>query len=249
MYTDLLALLFTLAGVTLAEMGDKTQLLAMALATKYETHQVLIGISIAIVLLSSTAVALGNYITRFEGLQIWIQGIAALSFLIFGLWTLVEKGEGEDENTRVKLSPVLTVIAAFFIAELGDKTQLATMAFATRFPQSPVAVFIGGTFGLVIANAVGIVFGGFISKRISERAMKIASSFVFMLFGFIGCYQVAADMLKLNIYMIIFALGILAVVTGYISITLVKKYGSQVHGCEEGVEDDKTPHENNKFGG
>ncbi len=225
MSSQVLAFLLTLAGVTLAEMGDKTQLLAMAFAAKYKPKKVFLGITIAIVLLSSTAVAVGNYITRFEGLQIWIQSLAAISFIGFGLWTLSKKEDAEEENaeTRFKLGPVMTVAIAFFIAELGDKTQLATMAFAAKFPESPIGVFLGGTFGLIIANLIGIGLGDIISRHISEKTMTIISASVFMLFGLLGSYQVATGMLGYSIQTALIAIVSLAALLMIVSSWLIRR--------------------------
>ena len=100
MYSTLIAMLFSAGAVVLAEMGDKTQLLAMAFATKYQASKVLIGVFIATVFNHALAVAVGNYITRFDSAQIWIQGIASLSFIFFGLWTIRgDKLEGEENRT------------------------------------------------------------------------------------------------------------------------------------------------------
>lgn len=132
MYADLIAFSFAVGAVVLAEMGDKTQLLAMAFATKYKAFKVLIGVFIATVFNHALAVAVGNYLTRFDSAQVWIQAIASLSFIFFGLWTIRgDKLEGE-ENRKSKYGAIATVAIAFFLAEMGDKTQLATIALATN---------------------------------------------------------------------------------------------------------------------
>ena len=128
----------SLIFVVLAEMGDKTQLLAMAFATRYKATTVLWGVFVATALNHLLAVAVGNYLTTFIPLA-WIQIAAAASFILFGLWTLRgDRLEGEDE--RFSFSPFWTVAIAFFVAEMGDKTQLATVALAAKY-QSPVAVW------------------------------------------------------------------------------------------------------------
>ncbi|MGD9474210.1 MAG: TMEM165/GDT1 family protein, partial [Eubacteriaceae bacterium] len=153
MYTGFIAFLFAVGAVVLAEMGDKTQLLAMAFATRFKASKVMMGVFIATVFNHALAVAVGNYITRFDSAQIYIQGIASLSFIFFGLWTIRgDKLEGE-ENRTTRFGPVITVAIAFFIAEMGDKTQLATIALATQFPDAPIWVLIGTTTGMLIADA------------------------------------------------------------------------------------------------
>ncbi len=222
MYSTLIAFLFSVGAVTLAEMGDKTQLLAMAFATKYKAAKVLLGVFLATILNHALAVAAGNFITKFSSVEIWIQGIAALSFVFFGLWTIRgDKLEGE-ENRKTRFGAVMTVAIAFFIAELGDKTQLATIALATRFPENPVGILLGTTTGMLIADAIGIVVGVVMCKRIPERTIKLVSAGVFILFGFIGSYQVATDKLKLGIPAAMGILVCLMAGTGIAAYYLIK---------------------------
>lgn len=222
MYSTLLAFLFSAGAVTLAEMGDKTQLLAMAFATKYNATKVLIGVFIATVVNHALAVAVGNYITQFDSAQVWIQGIAALSFIFFGLWTIRgDKLEGE-ENRISKFGPIITVAIAFFIAEMGDKTQLATIALATKFPSDPLGILMGTTTGMLIADGIGIVIGVVMCRKIPERTIKLVSAGVFILFGFLGTYQVAKNSLALSIGVIAGVLTILALITGIATFILIK---------------------------
>jgi putative Ca2+/H+ antiporter (TMEM165/GDT1 family) len=199
MDTMLIAFLFSAGAVVLAEMGDKTQLLAMAFATKYKASKVMIGVFIATVFNHALAVAVGNFITQFETAQIWIQGVASLSFVFFGLWTIRgDKLEGE-ENRISKYGPVITVTIAFFLAEMGDKTQLATIALATKFPSSPAGILMGTTTGMLIADAIGIIVGIVLCKKIPEKRIKLISAGAFILFGLIGTYQVASERLHLGL--------------------------------------------------
>jgi len=196
--TFLMAYLFSASAVVLAEMGDKTQLLAMAFATKYKASKVMIGVFIATVFNHALAVAVGNFITRFDTAQIWIQGIASLSFVFFGLWTIRgDKLEGE-ENRVSKYGPIVTVTIAFFLAEMGDKTQLATIALATKFPATPVGILLGTTTGMLIADGIGIIVGIVLCKKIPERKIKAVSAAAFILFGLIGIYQVTSQQLRLD---------------------------------------------------
>ncbi len=214
MQMSLIAYLFSTGAVVLAEMGDKTQLLAMAFATKYKASKVLIGVLIATVLNHALAVAVGNYITRFESAQIWIQGLASLSFIFFGLWTIRgDKLEGE-ENRTTKYGAIVTVCIAFFIAEMGDKTQLATIALAAKFPADPVWVLGGTLTGMMIADAIGIILGVVMCKKIPERTVKLVSAGAFILFGLIGSYQVAREQLHMSSGGIAACLIALVVVTG-----------------------------------
>jgi putative Ca2+/H+ antiporter (TMEM165/GDT1 family) len=222
MYSNFIAFLFAAGAVVLAEMGDKTQLLAMAFATKYKASKVMIGVFVATVFNHALAVAAGNLITRFESAQIWIQGMASLSFIFFGLWTIRgDRLEGEEERVS-KFGAVATVTIAFFIAEIGDKTQLATIALATKFPTSPVWILLGTTTGMLIADGIGIIVGVVLCRRIPERTIKHISAGAFILFGFLGCYQVASENMSLSVPVIIGILAVLALVTGLFSYYLIK---------------------------
>lgn len=172
--------------VTIAEMGDKTQLLAMAMATRFKAAEVLIGVFLATILNHGLAVALGEFLTTKIPLG-YIQVAAALSFIGFGLWTLRgDKLEGE-ENRKTRFGPIGTVAVAFFIAELGDKTQLATIALAVKY-QAAVMILMGTTIGMVIADAFGIWVGVLMGRKIPENIVKAISAGIFILFGILGLY-------------------------------------------------------------
>ncbi len=180
------AFLLSMSVVMLAEMGDKTQLLAMAFATRYKATTVLWAVFWATLLNHLLAVAVGNYLTHFIPIQ-YIQIAAAVSFILFGLWT-IRGDELNNEDKRFSFSPFWTVAIAFFIAEMGDKTQLATVALAAKY-QSTIPVWMGTTTGMVIADAIGIIIGIVIGKKIPERAVKWFAAIIFILFGLIGLYQ------------------------------------------------------------
>ncbi|MCX7842421.1 MAG: TMEM165/GDT1 family protein [Clostridia bacterium] len=218
----LLAFLFSVGAVTLAEMGDKTQLLAMAFATKYKAHKVLTGVFIATVFNHAIAVAAGNLITRISGAEAWIQGIASLSFIFFGLWTIRgDRLEGE-ENRKSRFGAVMTVTIAFFIAELGDKTQLATIALAAKFPQSPIGILMGTTAGMLIADAIGIAVGVVMCKRIPEKTIKLVSAGAFAVFGLIGLYQVGVDKLQMALPQVAAILAVITAITAAAAYYIIK---------------------------
>jgi putative Ca2+/H+ antiporter (TMEM165/GDT1 family) len=217
-----IAFLFSVGAVTLAEMGDKTQLLAMAFATRFKASKVMMGVFAATVLNHALAVAVGNLLTRFQAVEVWIQGLATLSFIFFGLWTIRgDRLEGEEKHTS-KYGAVLTVAIAFFIAELGDKTQLATIALAARFPQNPAAVLMGTTTGMLIADYVGIWVGVVACRRIPERTLKLTSAAAFILFGLIGIYQMATVKWGWNPMAAVGGVAGIAALTGIIACKLLK---------------------------
>ncbi len=189
------AFLFSLTAVVLAEMGDKTQLLAMAFAARYKALPVMIGVMIATVFNHGVAVAVGSYIAGLSWAQNWIQGLAAISFVFFGLWTLHGDTLNGEENRVGKFGPVVTVAIAFFIAEMGDKTQLATIALSAKFSVDPIFVLMGTTAGMLLADGIGVIVGVALGKKIPQRKVKLVSAAAFILFGFIGCYQLAVTQL------------------------------------------------------
>jgi Ca2+/H+ antiporter, TMEM165/GDT1 family len=179
------AYLASLTFVVLAEMGDKTQLLAMAFASRYRWQTVMWGVFAATLVNHLLAVLLGNYLTSVVPLH-YIQIAASASFIIFGLWTL--RGDKLDnEDKRFNFNPFWTVAVAFFLAEMGDKTQLATVALATKY-ESVIQIWLGTTTGMVIADAIGIIFGIVLGKKIPERAIKWFAALIFIFFGVLGLY-------------------------------------------------------------
>ncbi len=181
------AFIASLIFVVLAEMGDKTQLLAMAFAARYSARQVLWAVFLATLANHALAVLAGRFLTTVIPTDI-ISLMAATSFIIFGLWTLRgDKLEGEDKK-ETRFGPVLTVGIAFFLAEMGDKTQLATVSLAVKYSDM-FHVLMGTTVGMVLADAFGIILGVVVRKHLPDKAIKWMSAVVFILFGFAGVYQ------------------------------------------------------------
>jgi len=180
------AFIASLIFVVLAEMGDKTQLLAMAFAAKYRWQTVMWAVFVATAVNHLMAAAAGSYLALIVPMA-YIKTAAAISFIIFGLWTIRGDTLG-DEDKRFNFSPFWTVAIAFFIAEMGDKTQLATIALAVEY-NTIIRVWIGTTIGMVISNAIGIIVGNVMGKHIPERAIKWFSALVFIAFGIYGLYE------------------------------------------------------------
>ena len=179
------AYITSLVFVVLAEMGDKTQLLAMAFASRYRWQTVMFAVFVATLLNHLLAVVAGSVLTNIVPLQ-YIQIAGAASFILFGLWTL-RGDELKDVDKKFKYSPFWTVAIAFFIAEMGDKTQLATVALATRF-DSIIQIWLGTTSGMMVADALGIIVGIVLGKKIPERLIKWFAAIVFISFGVLGIY-------------------------------------------------------------
>jgi len=176
----------SVAMVVLAEMGDKTQLLAMAMATRFPARAVLWGVFFATILNHALAVALGTYLGASIDLQM-VQMVASASFIAFGLWTIRGDSLNGEDKRRAILGPIMTVTVAFFFVEMGDKTQLATVALAAKY-SDPLATLLGTTTGMIIADAIGIYIGVVAGKKIPEKTIKWVSALIFIAFGFIGLY-------------------------------------------------------------
>jgi Ca2+/H+ antiporter, TMEM165/GDT1 family len=186
-------------AVVLAEMGDKTQLLAMAFAVRIRWQTVLWAVLAATLVNHLMAVAAGNVITEFFPIS-WIKLAAAASFILFALWTIRgDTLDGEDQGSG--RSPFWTVAIAFFFAEMGDKTQLMTIALAADEAckvggtglvckiQQIVPVWLGTTTGMMIADAFGIVVGIVLQNHIPERMVKWFAAACFGGFGLIGLHE------------------------------------------------------------
>lgn len=195
--------------IFIAEMGDKTQILAMAFATQFAIREVLTGVFIGSFLNHGLAVILGVYLSSVIPMNL-VQIIAGLLFISFALWTL--KVEEEEGSVDKKKGPILTVALAFFIGELGDKTQLTAITISVN-SNYPLNVLLGTVSGMVIVSGVGIYIGYKVGKKVPEGIIKIVSAFVFLAFGLIKLYQSLPDnYLTLN-YIIPFVIVLSIIIT------------------------------------
>jgi putative Ca2+/H+ antiporter (TMEM165/GDT1 family) len=174
--------------VTIAEMADKTQLLTLSLACRYPARKVLIGVALAVAVLNLVAVVIGAVAGRFIPITAVKIGAGAL-FLGFGLWNLLAKDKPqatEECEVRSDKYVILAVMGAFLIAEIGDKTQLATLSLGARFEGSilnSVGVWLGATVGMILANALAVIIGHAAGRRVPEKLMKRISGVLFVGFG------------------------------------------------------------------
>lgn len=173
----------SLGVIFVAELGDKSQLMALAFATRYRTVPVLIAITLATGLVHLVSVAIGGALGSALPIDA-INIVGAVSFVFFGFWTLrgEELTEKDRESTKVSSKHIIIAVGTvFFLAELGDKTMLATVALATK--EGLVGTWIGSTVGMVIADGLAIVVGKALGDRLQARTIRIASSIVFFAFA------------------------------------------------------------------
>ncbi len=168
--------------VALAEIGDKTQLLAFMLAARFRRPwPIIAGILIATVANHAFAGAVGTWITTLVGPDVlrWVLG---LSFLAMAVWILIPDKIDDDELTAPKLGVLGTTIVAFFLAEMGDKTQIATVALAAQYG-AYVAVVAGTTLGMMIANVPAVVAGDRVAHRLPVRLIHGVAASLFAVLG------------------------------------------------------------------
>jgi putative Ca2+/H+ antiporter (TMEM165/GDT1 family) len=177
------AFLLSFGVVFLAELGDKSQLMALAFASRYRALTVLLAVTIATLIVHAGSVLLGSVFALALPTNV-IQVVAGLAFLGFAAWTLRGDKLGQADEDRAKRTgrwAVLTIGTAFFLAELGDKTMLATVTLATT--EEPIGTWLGSTAGMVAADAIAIAIGAYLGTRLPERAIKIFAALAFVVFG------------------------------------------------------------------
>jgi putative Ca2+/H+ antiporter (TMEM165/GDT1 family) len=179
---DIESLGATFALVFVAELGDKTQLAVMAMSARYSARRVLAGAFAAFAVLNLVAVVAGSLLSRVAD-PFWVALAAGLTFILFGLWTL--KGEDEDDEASPAKSTRSILWLSFsmiFLAELGDKTQLATAGLAARL-ESQLAVFVGSTLALWGVSVLGALLGKKVLAALPKRAVRLTSAALFIIFG------------------------------------------------------------------
>ena len=179
------AFLISFGIIFVAELGDKSQLMAMTFAARYRVRDVLIGITVATAVVHLASVGIGYWVgDAFADHQHWISILAGVAFLGFAAWTLRGDELTEEEADKARASQgaaILAVGVAFFLAELGDKTMLATITLATT--QEPWGTWLGSTAGMVAADGLAIAVGALLGSRLPERAIKIFAAGAFFMFG------------------------------------------------------------------
>jgi Ca2+/H+ antiporter, TMEM165/GDT1 family len=177
------AFLASIAVVALAEIGDKTMLLAIVLAARLRAPwQILAGIFAATIANHSLAALLGQQVAGLVDAP-WFRMAVALGFIAMAAWTLIPDKLGEDEEGfKHRGGPFLTTLFAFFLVEMGDKTQVATIALGAQY-QSVLAVAAGTTLGMMLANTPAVFLGEELVKRVSLRATRIAAALLFLVLG------------------------------------------------------------------
>lgn len=181
------AFLIATGIVALAETGDKTQLLSLVLAARFRRPWPIVGgIFAATVLNHALAAAVGNWVTHVLGPDLlrWMLGA---SFIAMAAWMLIPDRLDDDGLSRPARFGIFgTTLVAFFIAEMGDKTQVATVMLAARYPSAYVWVVLGTTLGMMLANAPVVWLGERIVRRVPIRWVHVVSAALFLLLGVVA---------------------------------------------------------------
>jgi putative Ca2+/H+ antiporter (TMEM165/GDT1 family) len=169
--------------IFLAELGDKSQLMALAFAARYRALVVLAAVSLATLIVHAGSVVLGRAFALALPTSL-INIVAGLAFLAFAAWTL--RGDSVDDAKADRpiasgIAALMTVGTAFFLAELGDKTMLATITLATT--EEAIGTWLGSTAGMVAADALAIGAGALLGARLPERAIKLFAAGAFVVYG------------------------------------------------------------------
>jgi len=233
--------------IFLAELGDKTQILAMAFALQFSVRQVLIGVALGSFLNHGLAVLVGAYLAHLVPLET-VRFVSSLLFLGFGFWSLMSEETENHGSTQSSGNPIVVVALAFFLGELGDKTQLTAIALASsaRFPW---AILSGTVLGMVLTSLAGIIVGRKLGERIPEFTLKLISGGVFIGFGTLYLAQTVPSRFLTTGNIVLFMLTLVVLILSIIIPPLrrhkthpqaqgqLKQVASTLHALERAVQD------------
>jgi putative Ca2+/H+ antiporter (TMEM165/GDT1 family) len=177
------ALLVAFGLVFVAELGDKSQLLVLAFASRYRPRLVVPAIFAATAAMHLVSVGIGSAAGRVLPL-FWVQVVSGVAFILFGLWSLRPEGEEEEGERQVtaRYGPLATIALTFFLSELGDKTMLTAIAISGQ-QRSFLGVWIGSTLGMFAADCLALIVGYGLGKKLPERAIRYGAAAIFILSG------------------------------------------------------------------
>lgn len=187
--------------VFVSELGDKTQLLVLSFSGKSHTFKVLLGVAIGSFFSHGLAILFGSSIHLLDNsiIHAITEWITYISFILMGIFTLLPKKEQTSENEKkdgilykishLKINYCFIVALCIMIGEFGDKTFLASIGLGVQYPNAKLALVLGAICAMVVCDFIAILFGKFLNKYISEKAMQKLSGILFLIFGLIGIYN------------------------------------------------------------
>lgn len=198
MYVYPLIIAFTL--VFISELGDKTQILVLSFSSKLRTTTILLGVALGSLLSHGIAIAFGSFLGNIENdsIHFLLELITYISFLIFGFFTLLSnKNENSNNNSsaikninKLKLNYIFIIALSIAIGELGDKTFLASIGLGIQYPAQKTLLIIGAILGMILSDLIAIILGKFLSKKLPENILEKFSGILFLIFGFIGIFNI-----------------------------------------------------------
>lgn len=187
--------------VFVSELGDKTQLLVLSFSGKSHTFKILLGVAIGSFFSHGLAILFGSSIHLLDNsiIHAITEWITYISFILMGFFTLLPKKEQTSENEKkdgilykishLKINYCFMVALCIMIGEFGDKTFLASIGLGVQYPNAKLALVLGAICAMVVCDFIAILFGKFLNKYISEKAMQKLSGILFLIFGLIGIYN------------------------------------------------------------
>ncbi|GGE64416.1 UPF0016 family membrane protein [Streptosporangium jomthongense] len=172
------AFLTSTAAVAIAEIGDKTQLLSLFLVARYSRRLAIIaGILVATILNHTLSAWLGAWLAEWIP-ETWLPWALAVSFVLIALWLLIPDQDDSEDSRFLGMGAFMATVVMFFLAEIGDKTQVATVVLAARFSET-IWVIIGTTVGMLLANVPVIMAGHWLMERLPLASARICASMIF----------------------------------------------------------------------
>lgn len=192
--------------IFLSELGDKTQLLVLSFSSKVKSYSILIGVALGSFFSHGIAIIFGSTLGNLDNsfIHTLLEFITYISFIFFGIITLYNNEENKNNSSKfnilnkisnLKLNYIFIIASSIAIGELGDKTFLASLGLGIQYPNYKLFLVIGAILGMVISDLLAILFGKFLSKKISDKSMSILSSTIFFVFGIFGLIGFFADIL------------------------------------------------------
>lgn len=183
--------------VFMSELGDKTQLLVLSFSSKLKGCTILLGVALGSLFSHGIAITFGSALGSFDNVafQNILKLITYISFLLFGVFTLLDKGDDNNSSTKsgiikkisnLSMSYILIIAITIAVGELGDKTFLASIGLGIQYPAFKFFLIIGAILGMVVSDALAILFGKFLSNKISNHTMNMLSGLIFLAFGIFG---------------------------------------------------------------
>ena len=193
LYPFLIAFIF----VFISELGDKTQLLVLSFSSKLKATTILIGVALGSFLSHGVAILFGSSLGFLDNefLHYLLQVLTFLSFLVFGIFSFIPKTSDKDNSKKNNLinklvnlgiGYIFIIALSIAIGELGDKTFLASLGLGISYPSSKLFLIFGAISGMVVSDSFAILFGKFLSSKLSENFLQKLSGILFIIFGLIG---------------------------------------------------------------